>query len=126
MSVSLNNGPSNNKTAEDIEKEMQECIQRFTALMEALRTLNTLSPPGFREYFEYGMGIFRESKRLEKITEEYTGRLKAAADEAVKESGKVYEGGPTVSVGKLIVNNPNGLDTFEKIRRLPVAGGSLR
>ncbi|MBO5760522.1 MAG: hypothetical protein J6S53_03140, partial [Lentisphaeria bacterium] len=44
--------------------------------------LNTLSPPGFREYFEYGAGIFRGSQRLVKMTKEYTQRLKDARYEA--------------------------------------------
>ena len=65
----------NNKTPEDIEKEIEEGVKKFTALMEALRALNALSPPGFREYFEYGMAILRESNRLVTITKEYTKHL---------------------------------------------------
>ena len=71
-----------NKTVEDIQRAMEESVKRFAALMEALRVLNTLSPPGFREYFEYGAGIFRVSQHLLKITKEYTQRLKEAGYEA--------------------------------------------
>ena len=71
-----------NKTVEDIQRAMEESVKRFAALMEALRVLNTLSPPGFREYFEYGAGIFRGSQRLVKMTKEYTQRLKEAGYEA--------------------------------------------
>ena len=39
-------------------------------------------PPRFREYFEYGAGIFRVSQHLLKITKEYTQRLKEAGYEA--------------------------------------------
>ena len=78
MSLPIEQKQNNNKTVEDIQREMEESVKRFAALMEALRALNTLSPPGFREYFEYGAGIFRVSQRLVKMTKEYTQRLKDA------------------------------------------------
>lgn len=82
MSLPIEQKQNNNKTVEDIQREMEESVKRFAALMEALRALNTLSPPGFREYFEYGAGIFRVSQRLVKMTKEYTQRLKDAGGEA--------------------------------------------
>ena len=95
---------SNAETAEDIEKQMEESIKKFAALMKALELLNTLSPPGFREYFEYGAGIFRGSQRLVTITKGYTQRLKSAAEE-------------TQSIWEKIFNNKNSkfnIDLKEK------------
>ena len=91
MSLSTEQKLQNNKTVEDIQRDMEESAKKFAALMEALSALNTLSPPGFREYFEYGVGIFKGSQRLVTITKEYTQRLEAASREAESWFGKVLK-----------------------------------
>ena len=43
--------------------------KHFAALMEALCALNTLLPPRFREYFEYGAGFFMALLYLKNCTD---------------------------------------------------------
>jgi hypothetical protein len=107
---------SNNRTVEDIERQMEQSITKFSALMEALRTLNTLSPPGFREYFEYGAGIFRNSQRLVKITKEYTQRLKTAGNEAERTSRNTNSKNNNWFSTTLAAQHDNAVDIVEQRR----------
>ena len=106
---------SNVETAEDIEKQMEESIKKFAALMKALELLNSLSPPGFKEYFEYGAGIFRGSQRLVTITKGYTQRLKSAAEEMEKAVEVILKQKPTAAAGVWAAGVPDSVTTFEKI-----------
>ena len=115
MSLPIEQKQGDNKTVEDIQRAMEESVKRFAALMEALRALNTLSPPGFREYFEYGAGIFRGSQRLVKMTKEYTKRLEDAGNKAEKETSATFRRGPTALAGRRAARSHNDVTIFEKL-----------
>lgn len=104
-------------TPEAIEKAMEESHKKFAAFMDALLILNNFSPPIFGEYFEFAASAFKESEHLVKITKEYTQRLRAAANEATKESFISLSRNGTASASLYILNSPHGLTNFERSRK---------
>ena len=104
-------------TPEEIEKAMEESHKKFAALMDTLLILNNFSPPIFGEYFEFAASAFKESEHLVKITKEYTQRLRAAANEATKESFISLSRNGAASATLYILNSPHGLTIFENSRK---------